>query len=47
MINRPVYHPFMFAVNKHKRRLINNPLKETDGKYEIDFNDFEKKYRTE
>jgi cystathionine beta-lyase len=43
MINKPVYHPFIFAVNDHKRVLINNPLKETNGKYTIDFDDFEKK----
>ena len=43
MLNRPVYHPFMFAVNDHNRLLINNPLKETNGKYTIDFDDFEKK----
>jgi len=43
MINQPVYHPFIFAVNDHKRLLINNSLKETDGRYTIDFDDFEKK----
>ena len=43
MINRPVYHPFIFAINDHHRRLINSPLKETNGKYCIDFDDLEKK----
>jgi len=43
MINQPVYHPFIFAVNDHNRLLINNPLKETNGRYDIDFDDFEKK----
>jgi cystathionine beta-lyase len=43
MINKPVYHPFMFAVQDHNRQLINSPLKETNGKYTIDFDDFEKK----
>jgi len=43
LINQPVYHPFIFAVNDHNRLLINSPLKESNGKYAIDFDDLEKK----
>ena len=43
LVQRPVYYPFFSAVTKNNRRLINNPLVNTNGSYSIDFEDFEKK----
>ncbi|OJU13742.1 MAG: aminotransferase [Clostridiales bacterium 43-6] len=43
LIQRPVYHPFSHVVLNNDRKLINNPLVLKDGKYCIDFDDFEKK----
>lgn len=43
LIQRPVYYPFSNAIEKNNRRLINNPLVYQDGKYSIDFADFEQK----
>jgi cysteine-S-conjugate beta-lyase len=43
IIQPPVYPPFFTAVTKQDRTLITNPLKETDGYYEIDFEDLESK----
>lgn len=43
LIQRPVYYPFSSLIKINNRKLINNPLKYIDGKYFIDFEDFEKK----
>jgi cystathionine beta-lyase len=44
LINTPVYHPFMYAVNNHERTLVKSSLINSgDGYYTIDFDDFEKK----
>lgn len=43
LIQQPVYYPFSLAINDNKRQLINNPLVLKNGRYEIDFVDFEKK----
>jgi cystathionine beta-lyase len=44
LINTPVYHPFMYAVNNHERTLVKSSLVNSgDGYYTIDFDDFEKK----
>lgn len=43
LIQRPVYHPFTHVVETNKRKIVNNPLLCQNGKYEIDFEDFEKK----
>lgn len=43
MIQQPVYHPFHNAIINNKRELINSPLVYQEGKYHIDFDDFEKK----
>lgn len=43
LVQPPVYFPFFSAVNNHNRKLIENQLVYQDGKYNIDFNDFEKK----
>lgn len=43
LIQRPVYHPFSFAVENTGRQLINSPLQLRDGRYEMDFDDLEAK----
>ena len=43
LLQQPVYYPFAEAIRDNRRRLVNNPLKLTDGHYEIDFEDFEEK----
>lgn len=43
IIQQPVYGPFASVVRDNGRVLINNELKYTDGRYEIDFEDFERK----
>ena len=43
LINRPVYHPFTFAIENNKRKLVNSPLILKNGRYEADFDDMERK----
>ena len=43
LIQPPVYHPFRYAIENHGRQLVCNPLREEDGLYSIDFEDFERK----
>jgi cysteine-S-conjugate beta-lyase len=44
MIQTPVYPPFLTAPEAAGRRCVKNPLMQTtDGRYEIDFDDFERK----
>lgn len=43
LIQRPVYYPFTEAIKQNGRVLVNNPLVYRDGKYRIDFTDFEEK----
>ncbi len=43
LIQRPVYYPFSEAIKSNERVLINNPLVYEDGKYHIDYTDFEEK----
>lgn len=43
LIQQPVYYPFSEAVTDNHRTLINSPLVQVDGHYEIDFQDFETK----
>ena len=45
LIQPPIYPPFYGAVRKQKRRLLENVLQLRDGRYEIDFDDFEAKAR--
>ncbi|MDF2655903.1 MAG: aminotransferase [Bacillota bacterium] len=45
LIQRPVYYPFTEVILSNDRKLVNNPLIYTDGKYQIDFEDFETKIR--
>lgn len=39
----PVYYPFLHAVNNNDRKLVCSELINQDGKYSIDFQDFERK----
>jgi cystathionine beta-lyase len=41
IVQSPVYFPFFSAVTTNQRRLINNPLREVNGRYEIDFKHLE------
>lgn len=43
LIQPPVYPPFSECISKNDRRIVLNPLKYSDGKYTIDFSDFEHK----
>ena len=45
LIQPPVYYPFSGAVTKNGRRLVTNELVYSNGRYEIDFDDFEAKIR--
>ena len=45
LIQTPVYPPFHAVVNETGRRLVNNPLILKEGKYMIDFEDFESKLK--
>jgi cysteine-S-conjugate beta-lyase len=43
IIQPPVYFPFFTAVEDHGRKILHNQLLEKNGRYSIDFEDFEKK----
>jgi cysteine-S-conjugate beta-lyase len=43
LIQTPVYHPFFYAVRQNGRTLVTNSLVLKDGKYSINFDDFEEK----
>ncbi len=43
IIQQPVYYPFASSITQNGRKLVNNQLVYKDGRYEIDFEDFEKK----
>ena len=43
IIQQPVYYPFSEMIISNNRKLINSPLVIKDGRYEPDFEDFEKK----
>lgn len=43
LIQQPVYYPFAEAIVSNNRKLVNNQLVYEDGKYRIDFSDFEQK----
>ena len=46
LIQTPVYHPFYSIVQENGRQLVTNSLTYSDGKYSIDFEDFEQKIIT-
>ncbi len=43
IIQPPVYYPFYNVIRNNERNIIENPLVYRNGKYEIDFEDFENK----
>lgn len=43
IIQPPVYYPFFNVIRNNHRNIIENPLVCVDGKFRIDFEDFEKK----
>ena len=43
LIQPPVYHPFAGVTRDNGRTVVDNPLKEVDGRYEIDFADLDRK----
>ncbi len=43
IIQKPVYYPFSESIISNERNLVNSPLVYKNGKYEIDFDDFEQK----
>ena len=43
VIQPPVYHPFARQLRLNDRVVVNNPLRETNGHYEIDFEDLDRK----
>jgi cysteine-S-conjugate beta-lyase len=45
IIQQPVYYPFMRSITANGRRIINNPLRLTSGRYEMDFDDLGLKAR--
>ena len=40
LIQRPVYHPFTFAIENNGRVVVSNSLVAENGRYSIDFDDF-------
>jgi cysteine-S-conjugate beta-lyase len=47
LIQTPVYPPFYGVIEKHGRKIVTNPLILRNNKYEIDFDDFERKIKNE
>mgnify|MGYP004701682365 CR=1 FL=1 len=43
VVQSPVYYPFFNIIKNNRRLLVNNPLKEVDGKFEMNLVDFESK----
>lgn len=43
IIQQPVYYPFSEMVKANERKLVNSPLILEEGKYKMDYADFEKK----
>ncbi|WP_298516195.1 MalY/PatB family protein [uncultured Kordia sp.] len=47
MIQTPVYHQFANIIKTSNRKVVNNPLKIVNGKYQMDFKDVEEKIKSE
>lgn len=43
IVQPPVYPPFINVPAKNNRKVVFNPLKEVNGRFEMDFDDFERK----
>lgn len=46
VIQPPVYHPFARQIKRNGRTVVNNPMREVNGKWEIDFEDLDRKLST-
>ena len=47
LVQTPVYFPFFESIKKNGRKVVNSQLKLTGTKYEIDFEDLEKKLKND
>lgn len=47
LIQTPVYHQFFQLIKTANRKIVENPLSNMDGKYQMDFEDLENKIKTE
>ncbi|MCW8335408.1 MalY/PatB family protein [Vibrio paucivorans] len=47
LIQTPVYHQFRQLIESAGRKVVNNSLKLQDGRYEMDFDDFESKLKND
>lgn len=47
LVQKPVYYPFFNTIKALNRKVVNNPLVLKNGRYEIDFSDFEEKIVSE
>ncbi len=45
LVQTPVYYPFFTIIEKNKRKIVENPLIFSGKRYEIDFEDFERKIK--
>lgn len=43
LLQRPIYYPFFKAINNNGCHIVNNPLKFDGKRYEMDFEDLDKK----
>lgn len=46
MVQTPVYHQFFKVIESAGRKVVSNPLKVVDGRYQMDFEDMERKLKT-
>ncbi|WP_141433837.1 MalY/PatB family protein [Bacillus sp. 03113] len=46
MLQTPIYTPFMEMIEKNNRKILNSQLKLVNNRYEMDFDDFEKKLQS-
>lgn len=47
MIQQPVYYPFSEVIRDNHRKIVNNSLQLVNGHYEMDFEDMEKKFKSD
>lgn len=45
MVNTPVYDPFFKVIEQQERTLVTSSLKVTEGRYEMDYEDMEEKFK--
>lgn len=43
MVQKPVYYPFFKSIENNGRKVVNSPLLQIDGVYQMDFEDLEQK----